>query len=533
MNLNWRIDRRSFLRGTAGALVPLPFLNLMETSAKAAAGTDGKPPLRFISMFKPNGTHPPSWNINGGTEFDYRLSPLMAPFAKHREDLLILDNIGDFGFSSHMNSTRRFLTGHHDNMKSASIDQLIADQICGDTPHRSLELTNDGLFVGQPDCSYISYDKRGDGIPRMRDPQLVFDRLFNNPMDQPKSRQEMISLLDRVRDDTKSLVRKAGYQDQQTLNEYLTVVRETEQRLQNLNRSAASLGADLSTPKRPEAPSNFNEQTNAMLDLIALALWTDSTRCVSYMLGNCNSRRVFDFLGTNQQFHDLSHFFRKFSPTNLKALIKINLWHMEKFDYLLSKLKSYKDENGSLLSHSVVHFGSGFGHSDTHTAMRVPTILAGQGGGLVKTGRYLRYTENKDHSQLHFALLRMFGVKMDAYAASSTALKGLDGGKFDEYRERPFDSWVKHSDGHITAQGRLRMSDNLDEGKIFYLDIKDQPSIRVQVAFNDFHKFNLAYHVGTAIILTGDGRDQGGQLLITKLTELKSLYGNNPGTRNG
>ena len=102
-----KIGRRSFLRG-AGVLLPLPFLNLMASSAPAGAGCE-KSPKRFLTLFKPNGVHPPSWNINDGSEYDFRLSPLMKPFEKHKDDLLILDNMGDFGFSSHANSTRRFL----------------------------------------------------------------------------------------------------------------------------------------------------------------------------------------------------------------------------------------------------------------------------------------------------------------------------------------------------------------------------------------------------------------------------------------
>ena len=95
--MSWQLDRRRFLRGAAGPLLPLPFLNLMERKASGAAA-DG-PPIRFMTLFKPNGVHPPSWSINGGTEFDFRMSPLMQPFAKHKQDLLILDNMGDFGFS--------------------------------------------------------------------------------------------------------------------------------------------------------------------------------------------------------------------------------------------------------------------------------------------------------------------------------------------------------------------------------------------------------------------------------------------------
>lgn len=537
MNRSWKIDRRTFLRGVAGAVLPLPFLNLMEaksTYGLSDSANSDTPPLRFLTLFKPNGVHPPSWNINGGSEFDFRMSPLMAPFAKHKEDLLILDNMGDFGFSSHANSTRRFLSGHHENKDSASVDQLIADQIKGDTPHRSLELTTEGLFTGQFGCSYISYDKDGGAIPRESDPQLVFDRLFRNPMSDPNQRQQMTSLLDRVNDDAKALARKAGREDRQTLDEYLTVVRETERRVQNMEKVTSTPRVDFSSLQRPETGVNLNEQVETMIDIMALALWTDSTRCITYMLGNSNSRMIFDFLGVKEQHHYLSHFFRNFSRTNLESLLKISLWHMEKFDYLLTKLKSYKDQNGTLLDHSVVLFGSGMGHSDNHTAQRIPVILAGNGKGRIKTGRYVRYAKNQELSDLHLSLLNTFGVETDSFSASRNPLPGLDGGHFQEFRERPFESWAKYQAGTITAQGRLRMSDNLDEAKVFFIDIEDRPSVRIEISFRDFHNFNLAYHVGTPITLTGDGNQTGTQLLITKVTALKSLFGNSkPGTQNG
>lgn len=537
MSKNWNIERRTFLRGAAGALVPLPFLNLMESAARAESrdlAGKVKPPVRFVTLFKPNGVHPPSWNINGGVEKDFRMSPLMQPFAKHKDDLLILDNMGDFGFSSHSNSTRRFLSGHHANSKSASLDQLIADKIKGETAHRSLELTTEGLFTNQIGCSYISYDKKGAPIPRESDPQLVFDRLFRNPMHDPKQRGQITSLLDRVRDDARALQRKTGREDSETLDEYFTVLRETEQRLENMKPAAVPQGIDFSKLKRPESTSNLDEQVNAMLDIMAMALWTDSTRCISYMLGNSNSRMIFDFLGIQKQHHYLSHFFRNFSRSNIDALLKISLWHMEKFDRLLTRLKSYKDQNGSLLDHSVVLFGSGMGHSDNHTAQRIPIVLAGKGGGMLKTGRYLRYSENQELGRLHLALLRKFGVSDDTFANASAPLPGLDGGAFDEYRERPFDSWVKTGNGKITVQGRLRMSDDLDEAKIFYIDVKDKPTVRIDVSFRDFHKFNLAYHVGTPIVLSGNRSERKGQLVLTKVTDLKSLFGNSkPGGAKG
>lgn len=526
--MSLELNRRTFLRG-AGCLMPLPFLSLMAASEKKANG--GKAPLRFMSLFKPNGVHPPSWNVSGGNEFDFRMSPLMKPFEKHKKDLLILDNMGDFGFSSHSNATRRFLSGHHKNTRSASMDQLIADKIGKTTPVRSLELTTEGLFTNQISCSYISYDHKGQPIPRNSDPQMVFDQLFRSPMGHPGKRKEMSSLLDRVSTDAKDLERKAGKEDKDILDEYFTVVREAEKRLNNM-KNAATPKVDFSKLKRPEAGGNMNEKVETMLDLIALAFWTDSTRCASYMLGNSNSRMVFDFLGIKEQHHYLSHFFRNFTRANIDGLLKISLWHMEKFNYLLNRMKSYRDHNGSLLDNSVVLYGSGMGHSDNHTATRVPTILAG-GKGIIKTGRYVRYSENQQLGKLHLALLQKFGVETDSFGGYDKPIMGLSDSNFNKYVEKKFDSWVKMDKDIITVQGRLRLSDDLNEAKIFYVDYDNGKSVKLVVAFGDFHKFNLAYHCGTGITLSGRGSNKSGQLVISKVNDLKSIFGKKPGSAGG
>jgi len=521
------ISRRAVLRG-AGVFLPLPFLNLMEASARSRDVQT--PPMRFLTLFKPNGVHPPSWNISAGQEHDFRMSPLMKPFQQHKDDILILDNMGDFGFSSHANSTRRFLSGHHRNTKSASVDQMIADKIQGDTMHRSLELTTEGLFPNQIGCSYISYDHNGAAIPRESDPQLIFDRLFRNPMSNPGQRRKMASVLDRVLEDARSLERKAGREDKATLEEYLNVVRESERRLENVRQAEPKV--DISDFTRPARGGSLNDQVESMLDLIELALWTDSTRCITYMLGNSNSRMVFDFLGIHEQHHYLSHFFRNFSRSNLDSLLKISLWHMEKFDSLLTRLKSRREGDGTLLDNTVVLYGSGMGHSDNHTVTRIPIILAG-GKGLLKTGRYVRYSENQELGRLHISLLEKFGITQDTFAGATDALPGLNGSDFTPYQERAFESWVKVAKHEVVVQGRLRMSDNLDEARIFYVDVEDQQPVRVEVEFKDFHQFNLAYHCGTGVTLTGTGAQEGNQIRVTKVTALKSIYGKAPGSQNG
>jgi hypothetical protein len=219
----------------------------------------------------------------------------------------------------------------------------------------------------------------------------------------------------------------------------------------------------------------------------------------------------------------------------LDALLKISLWHMSKFDYLLNRLKSYKDHDGSLLDNCLVLYGSGMGHSDNHTATRVPIVLAG-GKGMIKTGRYVRYAKNQQLSRLHLALLQKFGVETQGFAGSSKLLPGLDASDFAPYKERPFQSWLQANDeGVIRVQGRLRMSDDLDEAKIFYVDVEGMPSVRLELVFQDFHRFNVAYHCGTAVLVEGTGvsASESGGAVIKKIQKLQSVFGNLPGDAPG
>ena len=522
------ISRRAILRGAAGAMLPLPYLNAMAKEPERL-----KKPLRFVALFKPNGVHPPSWNIEGGTEREFRLSPMMAPFAEHKADLLFLDNMGASGFSGHGTSVQRFLSGRMNAKKQgggASIDQLIADKISTGTRHRSLELTTEGLFTQAPVCSYISYNTQGQPIPRESDPQLIFDRLFRDPLDHPAQRRDTTSLLDRVDDHAKTLARRIGKDDRRTLDQYLTAVRETEKKIETLEHGSG-IQADFNSFQRPATPRNLNEQVDRLLDVVALALWTDSTRCVSYMLGNDNSRMIFDFLGVRKEHHYLSHYFRNFSRANLEDLYKVCLWHTEKFAYLIRRLNAYADGESRLLDNTLVLFGAGMGESNAHTGQRIPTILAGATDRL-KTGRYVRHDRHMELGHLHRALLDVFGVDVpyQHQVAQYAPLAGLDGGAFRPYQEVPFESLVEVNEDKVTVQGRLRFSHDLDQANQFFIDVKGEPQpVRLQVPFKTFERHNLPYFCGSPVRIVGTGMRKGNEIVVTQVGELGSLIGLKPG----
>ena len=204
---------------------------------------------------------------------------------------------------------------------------------------------------------------------------------------------------------------------------------------------------------------------------------------------------------------------------------------MEKFDSLLARLKSRRDGDGCLLDNTLVLYGSGMGHSDNHTVTRIPIILAG-GQQLLKTGRYVRYSQNQELGRLHLSLLEKFGVDVESFAGATTPLPGLNGSDFEPYQERPFESWVKVDGDQITVQGRIRMSDNLDEAQNF-LRRRRRPVARSRRSrIPRLPSLQPGLPLRHRNHAEGHGKTLGDQKIITKVTELKSIYGKQPGTQS-
>jgi hypothetical protein len=510
--MSFKLNRRSILKGV-GVSLPLPFLNVM------ASNKTKETPKRFLALFKPNGVHPPTWAINNGKERDFELSALMKPLTPHKEDLLILDNMGTKQQAGH--NGYNFLCGGG-RPREASVDQVLAKHLGQSTPLASLELTTEGIFTNKADCSYISYDEKGRFVPRESDPQMVFDKLFRSPMSNNKRRREMTSILDGVKDNAGFLSRRVGREDNQTLDEFYTMVRETEKKLETRRKLSKLEKIDTSTFARPTSGGNLNDQVTAMMDIIALAFLTDSTRVSTYMLGNDNSRLVFDFLGVNEQHHYLSHFFRNFSIDNITKLNKINLWHLQKFSYMLSKLKSFKEGNGTILDNTVVLFGSGMGHSDVHSGNHIPTVMAG-GKGIIETGRYVKHSQGQTISAMHLTLLQKFGVKIDRFHNEAKTVDGLSDSNYEEYIEKYLKTFAKEEGGVLKVQGKLRLSDDITTPRLHFIDIEGGLTVKVEVSFKDFNNHNVPYHCGKAVYLEGTGSAKNGQFLVQKLSKLQEL----------
>ena len=444
------LSRRRVLRG-AGAALALPWLEAMWSPNVSAAEKEGRQPsdtpVRMAALFVPNGVRQDAWTPDGVGQ-DFTLSPTLKPLHAHKEQLLVLtnlwnqaSNVGD----GHYVKTSGFLTcttinkslGIDLNCNGRSVDQVAADYSRRMTPIPSLELGIDPVTTGVDTNvgytrvygSHIAWSNPTSPLARELNPALVFDRLFRaaNPKRGAVRREQL--LLDRVKDDAKELQHQLGTADRQRMDEFLQSVRSVEQRLQNQQAGATSNWGprvELSETDRPgeDRPDAHGEQVRLMLDMIALAFQTDTTRVSTLMFGNAVSGRSFSFLdGVSGGHHDISH--HQNDEKKLEQYQIINRWHIEQYAYLLGRLQSMQEREGTVLDNSMILYGSGLRDGNSHNPHNLPILLAGNGGGRIASGQHLVFSRDTPLANLYASMLSAFGTGQDKFADSTGLLPGV------------------------------------------------------------------------------------------------------------
>jgi Protein of unknown function (DUF1552) len=314
--MNSRVSRRRFLRGTS-AVLALPFLPSL---ARASEAEKARPPLRTAFLYFPNGVWEKAW-VPEKTGTDYELTPSLEPLASLKEDILVLsglDKKNSHEGDGHYAKTANFLTGMPvakttgKNISSGgiSVDQLIAAQIGSNTPLPSLELGTEPVISGIDSNvgytrlygSHISWQTASRPLAKEINPRVVYERLFGKSVSGDTRKAESYrNLLDFVLEDAKTVRGTLGRDDQFKMDEYLDSVRAVEKRIEFASRDRSRSwqpNVDASKFVVPEAgtPEDFREHIDVMLDLIVLAMQTDSTRVCTFMFANDVSGRNFSFL---------------------------------------------------------------------------------------------------------------------------------------------------------------------------------------------------------------------------------------------
>ncbi|WP_165073609.1 DUF1552 domain-containing protein [Paludisphaera rhizosphaerae] len=406
-----KISRRTLLRGV-GAAIALPWMESMAVAAAPAAkGPAG--PRRMAFFYVPNGVHMQDWKP-GAEGRDFQIPWILEPLAPLKQDMLVLTGLaqdnarakGD-GPGDHARSLSCFLTGVHPvktdgaNIQvGVSVDQVAAQKLGSATRLPSLELGIErGGQSGNCDsgysCAYSSnISWRSPTTPSSKEinPRLVFDRLFGNrnltgsEADRKKRSLYERSILDFVLEDAEALKRRIGQNDRRKMDEYLTAVREIEQRIARADLDDER-PTDLNVARPAGVPKDYAEHVRLMFDLMVLAFQTDTTRICTFMYGNEGSTRPYPFLDIPEGHHDLSHHAN--DPKKHEKIRKINRFHIEEFARMLKKLKESKEGEASILDNSMIVYGSGISDGNRHNHDDLPVLVMGRGGGTIDSGRHV------------------------------------------------------------------------------------------------------------------------------------------------
>ncbi len=445
------------LRGL-GTAVALPFLESLTPtvalagSLGAAGRAAGAPPVRMAFLFVPNGVNVPKW-VPERDGWDFELSPILEPLANVKQKLLVLSGLthdkgranGD-GAGDHARSASVFLTGaqpvktHGANFRSGvSVDQVAAQRIGKVTRIPSLELSCDsGRNSGNCDsgysCAYsnnISWASPSTPMAKEVDPRLVFDRLFSSDLAGEAQRarerklRRRLSILDFVLDDARRLETRLGKTDRRKLDEYLASVREIEQRVER----AGAIDHDSFTappeglPAQAGETMQFEQHVRLLSDMIVLAFQGDVTRIATFMLARAGSNRNYREIDVPDGHHDLSH--HQGRPEKLDKIYRINRYHVTQLAYLLERLDSIEEGDGTLLDNCMVVYGSGLSDGNRHNNENLPVVLAGGGGGSIDSGRHVRYPYETPLCNLFLSMLDRVGVEEDYFGDSTGRVRGL------------------------------------------------------------------------------------------------------------
>jgi len=448
---SFNLSRRRFLRGL-GACMALPaFESLGGFRALAAAAKSGSQlatsptgaPMRMAVVYFPNGAIQDHWWPEGeGSKFEFNRTMKPLENVKGQVQVLAgLDHVnatpGPDGAGDHARASGSFLTGVRvrktagaDIHAGISIDQVMANQMGHLTRFPSLELTCDSVRKsGNCDsgysCAYqynLAWRSPTVPVPPEPNPRLLFERLFGagSPGERwsnLKRRQEQQrSILDFVMDDARTLQGQLGSRDKQKLDEYLTSVREIEQRIQQSERFGKP--ADPAMPTPDGIPTGFEDYIQIMYDMMVLAFQTDSTRIATFLLANEGSNRPFPEIGIAEGHHFLTHHRNK--QDMMDKVAEIDLFYMKQFARFLQKMNETKDVDGrSLLHNSMIVYGSGNSDGNRHTHVNLPVLLAGAGGGRLNPGRFSK-AGGVPMTNLFLEMMDRFGLKAPERFGDST-----------------------------------------------------------------------------------------------------------------
>ena len=441
------MSRRTALRGI-GATIALPLLNCMADVPAASK------PRRSVFLYIPNGVNTLTWQIQKAGA-DYEFTAPLKSLERHRADITPISGLHHpMVIGKHHNCEKVWLTGANvpgDGgafRNTVSADQLMADVQGVSTRFSSLEMAIEGVS--------LAWSKDGIQLPAERNTQQIFNQLFGVEKESKETIRRRLSrrgsILDLVADDAKRVNKTLGSEDRSKLDEYLTAVRQVEERTKRadewLNIPKPQVPSEAAAKlQRKLSMAEAGEYYRLFYDLMAMALRTDSTRVITCGIGSEGNTSGIPEIGILQTRHGLSH--HNGDPEQLRRLTATDTFLVEQLSYFLDQLKAAQEDGRPLLDTTQVLWGSGMAYGHSHGNANLPTILCGGKAlgykhgthvdfNLPKIGKY-DVTDATGHyklcskpvddtarvSNVLLTMLQRVGVKADKFQDSTGALSQI------------------------------------------------------------------------------------------------------------
>ena len=415
-----RFSRRTFLRG-AGVTLALPLLEAMLPRVACAANDA---PRRLLCINTSLGLHTENLFPSKAGK-DYELTPYLEAVKEFRDDFTVCSGLShpqvDGGHAAEVSYLTAAPHPNADGFRNTiSLDQYAVERLTPDTRIASLSLSSSSNRS-------LSFTRSGVLIPAEERPSRVFKNMFvDGTPAEVKTRvmqlQQGQSIMDTVLDEAKAFQRTLGKTDRDKLDEYFTSVREVEVRMIKGQEWAKRPKPKVNAPVPVDVPNatEVPKRVRLMIDLMHLALQTDSTRIITFALNGLNAVPVIE--GVTQDWHNLSHHGQ--DPAKLAELRIVEIQQMKLFGELLGKLKGTGEQGSTLLDRTTILFGSNLGNASSHDNKNMPNIFAGGG---FKHGQHLAFDPQKHPPlcNLYVTMLQSLGIAADTFGSSTGTLTGL------------------------------------------------------------------------------------------------------------
>ncbi|EDY20056.1 protein of unknown function DUF1552 [Chthoniobacter flavus Ellin428] len=414
------LNRRQFLRQLGVSSAALPFLAGLPSLMGASTPQSRQ---RVIIMFSPNGTLPNEFWPDAAGELAFK--PIMEPLNPFKDRTLVVDGIcnkirGDG--DNHMRGMSCLLTANEllpGNIRggggtpagwasSISIDQEIKNFLQGqkDTRTRfgSLE-----FGVAVPDradpWTRMSYAGANQPVAPIDNPYQMFGKMYGRM----KDRDNLVSILDDVREDLTRVSAKLSARDKALLDQHVTIVRNLEQDLKHSDKDAKMTHPMPELDPSVELVNDNTPQISRMqIDLLVNSLANDMTRVATLQYMRSVGQAQMRWLGIQEGHHSLSHE-PDTNQDSYAKLKKINTWFAGELAYLAKRLAETPEPSGegSMLDHTLIVWTNELGKGNTHALDNIPCVMIGGAPGF-KMGRSVKL-DKTPHNRLWLTLAHAMG----------------------------------------------------------------------------------------------------------------------------